>query len=185
MPCVSVIMDRLSGDLPIYYSALTWAYYTMLRFCLTQHQHKPPVVDPLIDGLACWVAGCPPPSPPLVTILRVYWLSRCVPHFLPRPCLYTPSSYSLRYALSVSLCFTHRWQASPFTVTHFQKLSCFTSTVAQSTSYITSGQRLFFHDRGRILSTAEEYTESIRDLLQPGQADGAPWIIFKLGSARP
>lgn len=33
--CVSVIMDRLLGDLPIYYRALTWVYYTTQRFCLT------------------------------------------------------------------------------------------------------------------------------------------------------
>lgn len=61
-------------------------------------------------------------------------------------CLYMSSfySYSLCYALFVSLCLTHRWQASLFSVTHFQKLLDFTSSVAQSTTYITSGQCPFF-----------------------------------------
>ena len=99
MPCVSVIMDRLSGDLPIYYSALTWAYYTMLRFCLTQHQHKPPVVDPLIDGLACWVAGCPPPPlPPARNYLA------CLLTLTLRPSLSSPSLFVHAILLFSPLC---------------------------------------------------------------------------------
>lgn len=123
-------------------------------------------MDPLTDWLTGWGAGCTlPPAPDcllclLTLLLCLLELSQFLPLFVSLSCLYVILLLSLCYAPSISLCL-------PIYRDAFSKAFLyFTTTVAESTTRITSGQSLlfFFTTDRQTLSEAEakEYTVSIK-----------------------
>lgn len=149
-------------------------------------------MDPLTDWLTGWGAGCTlPPAPDcllclLTLLLCLLELSQFLPLFVSLSCLYVILLLSLCYAPSISLCL-------PIYRDAFSKAFLyFTTTVAESTTRITSGQSLLFFlrqiDRRWVKLKPKNTLWALRpthvlDLLQPGQVHGAPWVIFKLGAA--
>lgn len=125
------------------------------------------------------------------------WLSSCLHFASCTKLLFLGLSQSSFYSLpffiyvmillvfllhTVCLTFlTHRWQASPFTMSHSQKLLDSTYTVAQT--YVTSGQRLFFTTA--LLSEIKAKRRHSRplhepDLLKPGQVDSASLNLWEI-----
>lgn len=96
MPCVSVIMDRLSGDLPIYYRALTWEYYTTQHFCLTPVSTSAPRSGPTY-WLACWLHSTPSSE---LSFVFIDSFAVSLSLFLCLDCIYHPFILSVMFCLS-------------------------------------------------------------------------------------